>query len=410
MPKVHLPDGRVVNFPYEMTPQQIEAEVTKLVGSAPTSAPQAPGRTWTDTAVEALPMAGGALGGVLGAAGGPLGAMGGAAMGGGGGEAFKQLINRARGADAPGSPMEAAKNIGISGAVQGAIEGVTGLGGRLLTRGASRLYRSALKPSVAIRQEFPNIVQTGLREGVPVSAKGTAKAGRLLTTSAKQADDVIRQAAGGPPVSTRTVVKALRPARDVAQQRAALGLADDTPEIASRARALARQHPGGIPVERAQTLKKTAQDLADTAFRTQERGGTVRTVEPQLNQAVARGLKTGIEERVPAVGAINKRTQDLMGLTKALEAAEGRVGNTLPQAVGARGALSALAGGGTYAATGDPKLGAAVGIGSMLLQNPGSASNIARLMNRTGQATQSQWTPQAIRAALLAMMSSREGP
>ena len=33
MPKVHLPDGRIVNFPYTMTPEQITAEVAKLTSA-----------------------------------------------------------------------------------------------------------------------------------------------------------------------------------------------------------------------------------------------------------------------------------------------------------------------------------------------------------------------------------------
>lgn len=384
-------------------PEENIATVIRHFKTQPAQPPQE--RSWTDTVVDALPMAGGSLGGLLGAAGGPLTAMGGAALGGGGGEAFKQLINRARGADVPSTPMGAAADIGMSGAVQGGIEGLTRGTGRLITRGAARLYQSALKPSVAIRQEFPNVVQTGLREGIPITSRGTQKAGRLLTSSARQADDLVAKASGAAPISPREIVRELRPVRDAAKQRAAIGLADDTPEIAARARALARQHPQGIPVPRAQALKRTAQDQAQTAYNTMNRGGTVRTVDPQMNQAVARGLRSGIEQRVPEVAGVNARTQDLIGLTRALEAAEGRIGNNLPQAIGARGLLGAAAGGGTYAATGDPTLGAMAGAGSLLLSNPGSASNIARLMNRTGRSAQSPLAPQALRAALLALMA-----
>lgn len=63
----------------------------------------------------ALPIAGGAIGAM---AGGPAGA----ALGGAAGEAFKQLGSRAVGLDAPKTAGEAAKNIGIEGAVQGVTE------------------------------------------------------------------------------------------------------------------------------------------------------------------------------------------------------------------------------------------------------------------------------------------------
>src|SRR5580765_8442894 len=80
-------------------------------------------RTWTDTAVDALPAVGGMVGGALGSLSGiptlGLGAVPGAITGatvlGGGGEAARQLINRVRGRDAPSTPTEAATSIGLQG-------------------------------------------------------------------------------------------------------------------------------------------------------------------------------------------------------------------------------------------------------------------------------------------------------
>ena len=75
-------------------------------------------------------------------AAGPVGipaAVGLAALGGGGGVAIKQLIDRARGAKAPATPLEAATEIGKEGAVQGAIEGVA--------RGAGKLAEKAVYPA-----------------------------------------------------------------------------------------------------------------------------------------------------------------------------------------------------------------------------------------------------------------------
>ena len=63
------------------------------------------------------------LGGVLG---GSLAGVPGAALGGAGGEAYRQLLARKVGGKFPGTALEAAKGIGIEGAVQGAGEFIGG--------------------------------------------------------------------------------------------------------------------------------------------------------------------------------------------------------------------------------------------------------------------------------------------
>src|SRR3990167_1286275 len=75
----------------------LEKQVIAKYPQYATPPPEAQERSWTDTAVDALPMVGGALGGLAGAIGGPVGAIGGAALGGAGGEGFKQSINALRG-------------------------------------------------------------------------------------------------------------------------------------------------------------------------------------------------------------------------------------------------------------------------------------------------------------------------
>ena len=93
--------------------------------------PAAPAQGWADTALEWLPTAGGVAGGIVGGIGGTVGGVGvggvpgaisGATLGGAFGESARQLINRARGAQAPATPAEAATAIGVQGAIQGAGE------------------------------------------------------------------------------------------------------------------------------------------------------------------------------------------------------------------------------------------------------------------------------------------------
>lgn len=134
MPSVRLPDGRVVHFPYDMTPQQIEAEVSKLV---PVEKPAE--RTWGDTLTDALPLAGGVVGGVVGAVGGIPGMMAGSAIGGGLGEAARQT---ARGEQLDYGDI--ATTAGLEGATAGAF-GAAGKVGARMIRGVSRITPQALK-------------------------------------------------------------------------------------------------------------------------------------------------------------------------------------------------------------------------------------------------------------------------
>ena len=404
--KVHLPDGRVVNFPDWMSQEQIQAEVAKFAQpspEAPRQGPQVPQeRTWTDTAVDALPTVGGAVGGILGGVKGPI-AMGGAALGGGFGEALRQTANRFRGQPAPGTMTEAASQIGQAGMTQAAAEG----GGRLISgalrMAAAPIYNLGLSASKALRTQYPNLARTGIDEGIAVSGRGTDKARMLRGQSARQADIAITKAeqAGAAPISTNEVVRGgdFRGVAGEAQKRAQLGMVDDTADVAARARSLHLKNKAGVPLTEAQALKRTAQSSADQAFRTQQRGGTIRTVDQQLDKATATGLKKAIETRVPAVGAINQRTQALGGLTKGLEDAEKR-NHILSQLL-----LPTLAAAGTGFVSGDPKAGVGAGLLMAGARSPGTLSRAAISMDRAGK-----WKipEQMIRAAILANLESQQ--
>lgn len=123
----------------------------------------APSRTWTDVATDMIPAAGGVIGGVVGGIGGTVlgmgvggvpGAIGGAATGGAAGEAFKQLINRARGAEVPATSTDAAgaigkeavvdaagaaAGVGLGKAAQLAVNATENAGGKVLLWGAKKI-------------------------------------------------------------------------------------------------------------------------------------------------------------------------------------------------------------------------------------------------------------------------------
>lgn len=372
--------------------------------ATPPAADAKSGRTWTDTAVDALPTVGGAVGGIVGGiAGNVPGGLGGAALGGAAGEAAKQLVNRYRGAPAPSTMLEAATSIGKEGAIQGAAE----LAGAGIGKGAQyvggRLYNLALRPAAKITQGFGDVAGMGLKEGVPVSLGGAAKTAGLRSASAQAADQMAMSS--GATIPTSAATQGFGDVAKEAAQRASLGMADDTADVLARAAEIQKNYPGGIPASVAQALKKTAQKSADTAFRTQAAGGLVKTVDAQLNKATATGLKTGIEAAVPGIAEQNAQTQTLMGLSKALGAANSRQ-NTMsryliPLAIGSG------AGGITGAHTGDWQQGLASGALTAALMSPGGLSRAGIGLNRIGSTPVSQ---EAIRAALFALMQGQDQP
>lgn len=159
----------------------------------------------------------------------------------------------------------------------------------------------------------------------------------------------------------------------------------------------------GIPLTRAQELKRTAQDAADMAFNAERKGNPITSLSshdgflsPEVDKAVARGLQKAIEKRVPEVAAVNSRTRDLGGLTSALEDAADR--NQLMRMLlfpAATGVTSGLT-------TGDAGAGAGAAIGTAALVAPGNLSRAAIGMDRFGK-----WNlpVNAVRAAMLAAMA-----
>lgn len=147
---VRGPDGDLYQIPADATDAQISAYLKAIPASNAPNAPKA--KTWTDLAVNAIPALAGTAGALIGGAGGTVlgvgvggvpGAAGGALVGTAGGEAAKQLINRARGADAPATMGQAASDIALPALEAGAGTAVLGGAGKLLRPVAGTLLQKA---------------------------------------------------------------------------------------------------------------------------------------------------------------------------------------------------------------------------------------------------------------------------
>lgn len=407
MPQYTVKDetGRTVTFEWHGDAPPTDADLEEVFSAATpvsshqsTPAPDEP-RTWTDTAVDALPMLGGALGGLVGAAGGPPGAVAGAMVGGAGGEGYRRAIQGLRGKRpeaAKETVSDTLRGVSNEGLIQGAWEAGGGIVGAGLKRGGKALYRGLLKPSKAIREDFkimgPNgkmisggdaVVQTLMDEGVTISGKGLDKATGKLAASRDAALKMVDDAA---PTSTYVkpsevmgefgdVVKELR-------NRINAGQASELAKVGERGKRLMKVLGGsrGMDASGAQVAKETAQEAAYGGRRMVERGGSKQlSADDLLDAATARGFKKAVESRVPGVAAQNQRTQALLGAKRAVQdAVEGRANN---MAVG--GARDIIAAG-TGAAVGGPA-GLATGLVSRVLASPRAGSALGIALNRTGK-------------------------
>lgn len=334
--KVNLPDGRVVHFPDGMNEQQIASEVTKLSAPPAAAAPPAPARTWTDTAVDALPTLGGLAGGVIGGAGGTVlgmgvggvpGAVGGAALGGGFGESVKQLVNRVRGAEAPATMGGAAANIGGAGAVQGAGE-LAGIGAAKVIRPVAKgLYGLSLRPVKALRDKYGlgQLVESGFANRIMPTAGGATKAGRLVEES-KVAQRGMAEgydaASGGArmPITqpARTGLKPLL--QDAKAAEAATGAPANTKKVITQVRRVQQAHPQGMTATEMMDAKHAADTIADPAYVAARRAGT--PVEPTSKAGIAKGWSKGYRQTLnDAIGndfaQQGLKTKTLFGLKRA---------------------------------------------------------------------------------------------
>jgi hypothetical protein len=254
-------------------------------------------------------------------------------------------------------------------------EGIGQVGSRALQAGGKLLYKAALRPSMALQRDFGDIAATGLKEGAPVSEAGLTTVDASRAASAKQAADLLAAkdaerplvkgylpAAEGVELGTPPIHPTMPELRDprsagvlrgrvmpspagtgaYPQQIGAQEVLDrglpgmraksadmPFPEDASNAlqsleQQFTSQRPNAMSLTEANRLKGEAQDLADTAYRAADAGNPVNSTNAAFNKGIATGTRQAIESRAPDVGPINAKTQDLIGLQRALENANMR--------------------------------------------------------------------------------------
>lgn len=381
--------GKSMDVRGETAPTQQEAEAL-FSQQAPTRA-----RTWTDTAVDTLPMLGGAAGGIVGGIGGTVagmgvggvpGAIGGATVGGAGGEAARQLINFARGVDAPATPGGAAADIGMQGGIQGALEGAGQGAIAAATPLASAVYRGYLKPSLS-KVNLPKaaaIVQTAISEAIPMTKGGLAQTQKLIGELNGKVNNLLSQASGKT-VNLSDIADGVRvwakrtydrAGRDPADYQSALKVADRIDSHPSQINPFDPQSPATSGLPAANQLKQDLQGAARDKFGVP--GGTAETAGEKFASSA---MRKGIEQQAPDVAPLNMRESKLIDLARSLQRGLGRDANT-QSLYGSRTLVSAGLGGGEYARSRNPYSAAAMALAGEIGLHPAVATNAAILATK----------------------------
>ncbi len=305
------------NFPDDATDDEISAALDRRAAPASTSPSSPAKRTWTDTARDLIPTAGGTIGAF---AGGPLGS----AIGGAAGSGYRQLAEHAT--ELPGALADIARNWreapamargfasgAASGAMdagtQAAIQGASTIAGNAITRGAttaaSSLMQSALKPGLksaitaAKSGKVAPAVQTMLKEGINVTPGGVEKLNRIINAT----NDDIASALGSLPqkamsISAKDVEGRL--AGTVSKFAQQVNPADDVATITKAGQEFTAAHGPYLTLPEAQAVKTgTYARLGEKAY------GEVKTAASEAQKALARGLKEEIEREAQASGLTN---------------------------------------------------------------------------------------------------------
>lgn len=282
------------------------------------STADAPEPDWIDKLTGWLPAIGGTVGGIAGTTAGPVGSIGGAALGGMAGEAYKELINRARGRTPAQTTMTgAATDIAKEGAIQGGSQAVGDVVAAPLARAlGARIMQSAVKPGLKLLAkaadlgETPQVVQTLLREGVNVTPGGVAKLQNLLKANRQEVVDAIA------PVANKElpVLKVASRLNDVADRFTQQVNPQPDLDAISKVGENFLEHPsissrGTLTIEQAQALKKGTYTQLKGKYGPQS-GVPAATIEAE--KALARGLKEDVAAEAPGLDALNERQGQLL--------------------------------------------------------------------------------------------------
>jgi len=282
-----------------------------------------------------LPAGGATLGALAGAPAGPPGMIAGAALGGTGGEAWRQNLASMRG-QGPQTGDEALLRILGAGAEQAAYEG-TGLG---VAKGAAKLIAKplmakALRPAKELVANFRNVVADALKERVPVGGVGgvlgSEKATMLRKTATQTVKGILNVAADRGIMFDR--YELAKPAIEAIETKLGRSLtelenAKIVRMVSQRAGSLLTQGTMGIrraaiqanPVL-ANEIRRLAREEAKIAMKGRAMGLPPSAI-PDLDAHIEQGAREALNRYVAGYQPAQAQAAQAIGLERAVKAAE----------------------------------------------------------------------------------------
>lgn len=353
MPKVRIPNVGVVNFPDSMPPDQIAKEAARLAGG-PAQEPAPP----PQEAMAAIPVLGptgtplpinvtspevlGALGGMIPGPAGIAGAGGGGAVG----SALEQVK-----ASLLGMPTDPSQIAGDA-ATQAGVQAAGGLIGKGVGYVAKGMMSNVLKAPQGLAQDFPNIVQTALDKRIPVGKfihRGSDVVSKMRTEAAGRTKDLLKAANQARiRISISEIARPVIAAEQAAAERVLTQSEVDA--IIQAVKNRAQEMLGSrrvatnvvlgprLRMTQSKALKQVAQSMSKNALRAQRMGQLV-TGNPELDANIAKGVQAAMEDQLtdrvarnlgrPAgIKQLEKDTQALIGVQRAVQGAESRMAPT----------------------------------------------------------------------------------
>lgn len=242
------------------------------------------------------------------------------------------------------------------------------------TEEAADLYKSALKPSLAPKNlaKSEAAVQTGLREGIPVSKGGVEKLGDLIEDVNQKMDAAIPK---GSPNTVNKFAVATR-LNDTYQKFATQATpTSDLNAIAESGNDFLASHPAAIPVEDAAKIKTGTYQTLKGKY------GQVGSASEEAQKALARGIKEELIQQFPELQDLGIRDQQFLNLEPVLQKAVARIGNHQKIGIG-----TPLVAAGAGAVTGSKSVAAVLATLKAVVDNPVVKSRLAIALNRAGMA------------------------
>lgn len=256
---------------------------------------------------------------------------------------------------------------------------------------AQRIYQSALKPTKAILDKYPDVVKTGLEEKIPVTREAIDRVGSSIDAlNAEIGRQIESGKSKGQVVLSSNVVKAM--ADTVSFYQDTIGGKQSVKELQQLAKQFAKEEGVSIPVDRAQRLKVNTYQVLRKAY------GELKGVEIEGRKAIARGLKEELVSAIPELKTLNARESQLIGLEQALERFTGRYSNKdlIDLTSGIGGAVGAAVDGGGGLLKGF----ALTKLAKMAVDHPSINSRLAILLNELGKKLSPVLAPEDVPAGM----------